>query len=113
MISKAPFANEVDPPSNQFKLHQASGFRDWRLVVDGMVDHPLSVSVSDIRSMAFRSQITEVVCEEGWSYVAEWTGTPPAGALYRLPVYGENGLVGEHRYGRCTAPANVSDLGDE
>ena len=23
-----------------------------------------------------RSQITEVVCEEGWSYVAEWIGTP-------------------------------------
>jgi DMSO/TMAO reductase YedYZ molybdopterin-dependent catalytic subunit len=22
------------------------------------------------------SQITEVVCEEGWSYVAEWIGTP-------------------------------------
>jgi DMSO/TMAO reductase YedYZ molybdopterin-dependent catalytic subunit len=23
-----------------------------------------------------RSQITEVVCEEGWSYIAEWIGTP-------------------------------------
>jgi DMSO/TMAO reductase YedYZ molybdopterin-dependent catalytic subunit len=26
--------------------------------------------------MAVRSQITEVVCEEGWSYIAEWIGTP-------------------------------------
>jgi DMSO/TMAO reductase YedYZ molybdopterin-dependent catalytic subunit len=76
MISKAPFANETAPPSDEFKKHQAGGFRDWRLVVDGMVDHPLSLSVSDIRSMAFRNQITEVVCEEGWSYVAEWIGTP-------------------------------------
>ena len=76
MISKAPFRNETAPPSDEYKLHQASGFRDWRLVVDGMVDHPLSLSVSDIRSMAFRSQITEVVCEEGWSYIAEWIGTP-------------------------------------
>jgi len=76
MISKAPFANPIAPASDEFKKHQAGGFREWRLVVDGMVDHPLSLSVSDIRSMAVRNQITEVVCEEGWSYVAEWIGTP-------------------------------------
>ncbi|HLJ79168.1 MAG TPA: molybdopterin-dependent oxidoreductase [Acidobacteriaceae bacterium] len=76
MISKAPFANEVAPPNAAFKAHQANGFRDWRLVVDGMVAHPLSLSLSDLRSMPSRSQITEVVCEEGWSYIAEWIGTP-------------------------------------
>jgi DMSO/TMAO reductase YedYZ molybdopterin-dependent catalytic subunit len=75
MISKTPFANEVDPPTDEFKRYQAGEFRDWRLVVDGMVDHPLSLSLSDLRSMPVRSQITEVVCEEGWSYVAEWIGT--------------------------------------
>ena len=76
MISEKPFANEADPPTDEFKRLQSAGFRDWRLVVDGMVDHPLSLSVSDIRSMAVRNQITEVVCEEGWSYIAEWIGTP-------------------------------------
>ena len=76
MISEKPFANEADPPTAEFKRHQSGGFRDWRLVVDGMVDHPLSLSVSDIQSMGIRNQITEVVCEEGWSYVAEWIGTP-------------------------------------
>ena len=76
MISKAPFANETNPPTDEFKRLQAAGFRDWRLVVDGMVDHPLTLSLSDMRSMPFRSQITEVVCEEGWSYIAEWIGTP-------------------------------------
>ncbi len=76
MISKTPFANETAPPNDAFKRHQAVGFSDWRLVVDGMVAHPLSLSLSDLRSMSRRSQITEVVCEEGWSYVAEWIGTP-------------------------------------
>jgi DMSO/TMAO reductase YedYZ molybdopterin-dependent catalytic subunit len=76
MISKTPFANETAPPSDAFKRHQAVGFSDWRLVVDGMVAHPLSLSLSDLRSMSRRSQITEVVCEEGWSYIAEWIGTP-------------------------------------
>ena len=76
MISKAPFANEVAKPSDEFKRHQASNFADWRLAVDGMVANPVSLSLSDIKAMPFRNQITEVVCEEGWSYVAEWIGTP-------------------------------------
>jgi DMSO/TMAO reductase YedYZ molybdopterin-dependent catalytic subunit len=76
MISKTPFANETAPPNDAFKRQQAVGFSDWRLVVDGMVAHPLSLSLSDLRSMSRRSQITEVVCEEGWSYIAEWIGTP-------------------------------------
>jgi DMSO/TMAO reductase YedYZ molybdopterin-dependent catalytic subunit len=82
MISKAPFANETTAPSDEFKRHQAGGFREWRLVVDGMVDHPLSLSLSDLRSLSFRSQITEVVCEEGWSYIAEWIGTPLSEVLH-------------------------------
>lgn len=76
MISQTPFANAVAPPTDAFKRLQAGGFLDWRLAVDGMVARPGSFSVSDLRSLAMRSQITEVVCEEGWSYIAEWIGTP-------------------------------------
>ena len=76
MISKTPFANDVAPYNDAFKGHQASGFVNWRLSVDGMVARPASLSLSDLRSFPVRSQITEVVCEEGWSYVAEWIGTP-------------------------------------
>ena len=76
MISKIPFANEIAPSNDAFKRHQASAFADWRLSVDGMVARPTSFSLSDLRSFPVRSQITEVVCEEGWSYIAEWIGTP-------------------------------------
>ena len=76
MISKAPFANSIAPLSEDFKRFQSGGFRDWRLSVDGMVAQPASLSLSDLRSFPVRSQITEVVCEEGWSYIAEWIGTP-------------------------------------
>jgi DMSO/TMAO reductase YedYZ molybdopterin-dependent catalytic subunit len=76
MISKSPFANLVEPYTDVFKRMQAGGFRDWRLAVDGMVARPGTFSVADLRSLATRSQITEVVCEEGWSYIAEWIGTP-------------------------------------
>ena len=76
MISKTPFANSIAPPSDDFKRLQSGGFSDWRLSIEGLVSRPRSFSLADLRRLPVRSQITEVVCEEGWSYVAEWTGTP-------------------------------------
>ena len=81
MISKSPFANETAPPNEAFKRLQNSGFSDWRLAVDGMVARPGLFSLADLKALAMRSQITEVVCEEGWSYIAEWIGTPLADVL--------------------------------
>lgn len=76
MISKVPFANSISPPNDAFKRLQAGAFADWRLSIEGMVARPASYSLADLRSFPVRSQITEVVCEEGWSYIAEWIGTP-------------------------------------
>ncbi len=81
MISKAPFANYVAPMNDAFKRLQDGRFSDWRLTVDGMVARPGSLSLADLRSLPVRSQITEVACEEGWSYIAEWIGTPLAEVL--------------------------------
>ncbi len=86
MISEKPFGNETAPPSDEFKRHQAAGFADWRLSVDGMVSHPASLSLSDLKSLPVHSQITEVVCEEGWSYIAEWIGTPLVNVLDAVGV---------------------------
>lgn len=76
MISANPFAVPIAPPTDAFERSRAMGFRDWRLTVDGLVRHPASFSLADLKSMPMESQITEVCCEEGWSYVAEWIGTP-------------------------------------
>jgi len=76
MISATPLANEMPPLNDAFKRLQAGGFADWRLALDGMVARPVSLSLADLKSLPMRSQITEVVCEEGWSYIAEWIGTP-------------------------------------
>jgi len=76
MISKKPFANLTAAPTDAFRRLEAGGFSNWRLTVDGMVAHPLNLSLADLRALPFSSQITEVVCEEGWSYIAEWIGTP-------------------------------------
>ena len=75
-ISRTPFANEVDPLSAKFKSLQRDGFIGWRLDVDGMVAHPTSFSLAQLRSFPVRDEITHLACEEGWSYIAQWTGVP-------------------------------------
>jgi DMSO/TMAO reductase YedYZ molybdopterin-dependent catalytic subunit len=75
-ISKPPLANEIAAPSALFKSLQAGGFADWRLAVGGMVDRPASFSLAQLKTYPSRSQITQLACEEGWSYIAEWIGVP-------------------------------------
>ena len=80
-ISKDPFANEVDPLSAEFQRSQQGGFADWRLAVDGMVPVPVSFSLAQLKSLPRSSQITMIACEEGWSYIAAWSGPPLAHIL--------------------------------
>jgi DMSO/TMAO reductase YedYZ molybdopterin-dependent catalytic subunit len=71
-----PFANAVDPLGEEFKGLQAGGFADWKLVVDGMVAKTSAFSLAEIRGFPRRSHITQIACEEGWSYIGEWIGVP-------------------------------------
>jgi DMSO/TMAO reductase YedYZ molybdopterin-dependent catalytic subunit len=41
-----------------------------------MVARPASFSLAELKSYPSRSQITQLACEEGWSYIAEWIGVP-------------------------------------
>ncbi len=75
-ISNPPFANEIAPLGEPFKRLEADRFADWRLSVEGLVAQPASFSLDEIKRFPARRQITEIACEEGWSYVAEWIGTP-------------------------------------
>jgi len=86
-ISTPPMANDTPPPTDAFKRLQAGGFADWRLAVDGMVAHPASFSLDQLKSYPSRSQITELACEEGWSYIAEWIGVPLSYVLHRVGIH--------------------------
>ena len=86
MISTKPFANAIARPTEEFKRHQAANFATWRLDVGGEVERPTSFTLAELRAMEVRSQITEVSCEEGWSYIAEWTGTPLSSVLNAIGV---------------------------
>jgi len=75
-ISQKPFANEVDPLGEEFQRLQRGAFAEWRLVVDGLAARPASFSLAELKSFPQQSHVTMIQCEEGWSYIAEWTGVP-------------------------------------
>ncbi|NJS14783.1 MAG: molybdopterin-dependent oxidoreductase [Sphingopyxis sp.] len=61
-----------DGPS--YRLHAATGFRDWRVSIGGLVGRHLGLSMADIRGLPQRTQITRHDCVEGWSAIGEWQG---------------------------------------
>ena len=83
-ISAKPFANEVSPMGDEFKRHQQGAFAEWRLAVDGLVARPAAFSLTELKGFPRRSHITMIQCEEGWSYIAEWTGVPLSHVLERV-----------------------------
>ena len=75
-ISKV-FPVSGDPPENEtYRRLLAEGFSQWRLRVDGLVARPASFSLEELKRQPSRTQITHQACEEGWSFIAEWTGVP-------------------------------------
>lgn len=66
----------VMPNSPAYRAHLAAGFSGWRLIVDGLVERPLGLALSQLLRLPARTQITRHDCVEGWSGIAKWTGVP-------------------------------------
>jgi len=64
------------PAGEAYAAHAASGFANWRLAIDGLVQRPRALSMAQILSMPHRTQITRHDCVEGWSAIGQWTGVP-------------------------------------
>lgn len=64
----------IDPAAADYVALKAGGFADYRLVIDGLVERPLSLSLTELRARPSQSQITKHDCVEGWTSIAEWTG---------------------------------------
>jgi DMSO/TMAO reductase YedYZ molybdopterin-dependent catalytic subunit len=71
------------PASAEYQRHASEGFANWRLVVDGLVDTPQSLSLAALQRMPSRTQITRHDCVEGWSSIGKWTGVPLGALLER------------------------------
>jgi DMSO/TMAO reductase YedYZ molybdopterin-dependent catalytic subunit len=65
-----------EPAGEAYAAHVASDFATWTLVVDGLVETPQNLSLTQLKAMPQRTQITRHDCVEGWSAIGKWTGVP-------------------------------------
>jgi DMSO/TMAO reductase YedYZ molybdopterin-dependent catalytic subunit len=70
-----------DPGTDQYNAWVANNFADYRLQVGGLVEAPRAFTLTDLRTLPSRTQITRHDCVEGWSAIAKWKGTPLAALL--------------------------------
>jgi DMSO/TMAO reductase YedYZ molybdopterin-dependent catalytic subunit len=64
----------ANPADAEYQALAAHGFRDWRLLVDGLVQEPTAFTLAQLRAMPSRTQITRHDCVEGWSAIGKWRG---------------------------------------
>jgi DMSO/TMAO reductase YedYZ molybdopterin-dependent catalytic subunit len=75
-ISKSVPIDGKPPEKEDYQRLLAGQFADWRLKIEGLVARPSLLSLAELKSYPSRTQITHQACEEGWSFIAEWTGVP-------------------------------------
>jgi DMSO/TMAO reductase YedYZ molybdopterin-dependent catalytic subunit len=68
-------SNGTSMPDNPTYMALASkGFADYRLEIGGLVERPMTLSLTEIRKLPSRTQITRHDCVEGWSAIGKWKG---------------------------------------
>lgn len=75
-ISPYFWVNGKIPTCEEWKVMAASGFKDYKLKVYGLVEKPVDLSLEDLRTLGKKEQITLHHCIQGWSGIAEWGGAP-------------------------------------
>jgi DMSO/TMAO reductase YedYZ molybdopterin-dependent catalytic subunit len=99
---------DPDQGETYARLRRAA-FADWRLSVDGSVARPASFSLADLKQLPARTQITKHTCEEGWSAIAQWTGTPLGFLLQACGVRPSARFVNFHAYDMLVETIDLVD----
>ena len=73
-ISPYFWHNGQYPDSAEYLALQQGGFADYRLRVNGLVSHPVELSLAELRALPGHDQITQHFCIQGWSGIAKWRG---------------------------------------
>jgi len=62
------------PETVEYKELEKNDFKDWRLRVYGLVEHPTEFSLDELTALPYHDQITQHMCIQAWSGVAKWGG---------------------------------------
>jgi DMSO/TMAO reductase YedYZ molybdopterin-dependent catalytic subunit len=79
-----PTNGNIDPDNPDYQALANNNFAGWKLTVSGLVENPADFSLSELRHLPSRTQITRHDCVEGWSAIAKWKGVPLKEVLDRV-----------------------------
>ena len=69
--------NEIEPEAlivNTYRSTPIINQEKFRLIIDGEVENPISLSMEDIKNLPLTSMIIRHVCVEGWAAIVQWGG---------------------------------------
>ncbi|MDZ8027988.1 MAG: molybdopterin-dependent oxidoreductase [Nostoc sp. DedQUE11] len=69
--------SEIEPEAlivNSFRYNPIIDLEKYRLIVDGEVNNPLSLSMAEIQDLPLTSMIIRHICVEGWAAIVQWGG---------------------------------------
>jgi DMSO/TMAO reductase YedYZ molybdopterin-dependent catalytic subunit len=59
---------------NSFDTVPKIDLATFKLVIDGAVNQPMQLSMSDLQKMPLQSMVIRHVCVEGWAAIVQWGG---------------------------------------
>lgn len=80
-ISPHFWHNGKYPETPEYRALFEGGFADYRLKIDGLVENPVELSLTELRAFPYHEQITQHFCIQGWSAIAKWGGVSMATIL--------------------------------
>jgi DMSO/TMAO reductase YedYZ molybdopterin-dependent catalytic subunit len=69
--------SQIEPEAlliNSFRYTPIIDKDKYRLIINGEVNNPLSLSLAEIQSLPLTSMIIRHVCVEGWAAIVQWGG---------------------------------------
>lgn len=75
-ISPFFWPNGKLPVSDEWKKLAENNFSNYKLKINGLVEHPVDLSLDDMKNIGKEQNITMHHCIQGWSGIAEWGGLP-------------------------------------
>lgn len=83
-ISPFFWPNGKMPTRSDWKQMAENSFRDYRLKVGGLVEHPVELSLAEIEQLGEAEHITMHHCIQGWTGFAKWGGIPIKALIDRV-----------------------------
>ena len=98
-----PVAGLQPPDDVVYRVWEQNGFRGYTIPVDGDVEYPTTLNITDVRAMPQRTQIAALSCVKGWRASATWRGVDLAAIIARVRPMARSRFVVFHCFDRDPA----------